>query len=89
MKRVLALQLGSLFPQQHRLRYLLHSDHHHCEVIGSRMQMREIFLFLPIAARHKKTCRRVCGSRFYNYYCFYRTCTASGSKRRRHFSPTA
>lgn len=54
MKRVLALQLGSLFPQQHRLRYLLHSDHHHCEVIGSRMQMREIFLFLPIAARHKK-----------------------------------
>ena len=38
---------------------------------------------------HKKTCRRVCGSRFYNYYCFYRTCTASGSKRRRHFSPTA
>lgn len=40
-------------------------------------------------ADHKKTCRRVCGSRFYNYYCAYRTCTASGSKRRRHFSPTA
>ena len=35
-----------------RLRYLLHSDHHHREVIEiflieiSRMQMREIFLFL-------------------------------------------
>lgn len=41
------------------------------------------------AVLSKKTCRRVCGSRFYNYYCFYRTCTASGSKRRRHFSPTA
>ena len=38
MKRVLALQLGSLFPQQHRLRYLLHSDHHHCEVIGSLLK---------------------------------------------------
>lgn len=51
MKRVLALQLGSLFPQQHRLRYLLHSDHHHCEVIGSRMQMREIFFVLTDSSK--------------------------------------